>query len=57
MTKKEKLIEALKDILKRQGKGWSDKENDHSIADSALLNYIDDPDVTELFDNIDKWYA
>lgn len=29
----------------------------HEDADQALLDFIDDPEVTEAFYNIDKWYA
>lgn len=34
-----------------------DEEVDHSKADSLLINYINDPRVTEAYDAIDKWYA
>lgn len=50
---REKLLEKLKEL---GGKG-SDPEICHSLADKALLEYIDDPEIKELFDNIEKWYA
>ena len=34
-----------------------DKEGDHILADSLLLKFIADPEVTEAFDAIGKWYA
>jgi hypothetical protein len=34
-----------------------DTENAHSVADQALLDYINDDQITELYDSIDKWYA
>ena len=34
-----------------------DPEDWHGIADDALLAYIDDPEITDLFSKILKWYA
>lgn len=34
-----------------------DTEDAHWIQDRALLEYIDDPEVTEAYDKRDKWYA
>ena len=34
-----------------------DEEVMHVKADEALLEYINDPEVTKAFDSIDKWYA
>jgi hypothetical protein len=34
-----------------------DEEHDHSAADQLLLDYINDPQVTEAYDAIDKYYA
>lgn len=50
--------DGLVDILKQcitlsQG----DPDYAHGEADRALLNYINDKEITELFDNIIKWYA
>ena len=53
MTKKQ-LVSKLKDIKEVHGK---DPEGAHSHADNALLEYINDADVYEAFDDIEKWYA
>ena len=34
-----------------------DKELVHVFADEALLDYIDDGEVTDAFEAIKKWYA
>jgi hypothetical protein len=34
-----------------------DPECAHARADDLLLKFIDDDDITQLFNNIDKWYA
>ena len=34
-----------------------DQESAHVEADDLLLWYIDDEEVTKLFEKIDKWYA
>lgn len=34
-----------------------DPEVDHRMADDALLTYINDPEITEAFHAIRKWYA
>ena len=34
-----------------------DAEIDHCKADNLLLEYINDYDVSEEFNNIEKWYA
>jgi hypothetical protein len=56
---KEELIKKLKDIADRQDvdllKGSFD--DDHMQADCLLLEYIDDKEVTQTFENIEKWYA
>lgn len=52
------LVRKLEEIQARQ-------QSDHSYyaapahedADQALLDFIDDPEVTNAFYNIDKWYA
>ena len=53
MTKKE-LLKTLKDINEKY-KG--DEEAIHGEMDNALLEYINDPKITEEFDKEDKWYA
>lgn len=34
-----------------------DCEEAHSMADCALLSYIDDAEIEAAFDAIDKWYS
>lgn len=34
-----------------------DKETDHMMADSWLLEYIGDKEITRAFDDVRKWYA
>ena len=54
MTKDE-LIQRLNFIA--FGGLRDDEEVMHVKADEALLEYINDPEVTKAFDSIDKWYA
>jgi hypothetical protein len=35
----------------------SDPEEGHIAADEALLDYIGDPEITQAFESIGKWYA
>jgi Glu-tRNA(Gln) amidotransferase subunit E-like FAD-binding protein len=49
---REELIRILKELANND-----DFEIAHSAADSLLLSYIDDEEITEAFDNIGKWYA
>ena len=49
---KEELIIALKEL-----QTYGDPESAHSQADRLLLAYINDTEVTEAFNGIDKWYA
>lgn len=53
MTRDE-LIHKLAEILDRR---LHDAEVDHGDADDALLAYINDERVTELYSAIEKWYA
>ena len=48
----EKLKQALVNL-----KESDNTEEAHQIADAAFLSYINDADVTELFDLLKKWYA
>ncbi len=34
-----------------------DEEKDHAKADALLLEYINDVEIMEAFDKIEKWYA
>jgi hypothetical protein len=38
-------------------KRYSDVEDAHRSADDALLRYINDPDIRQAFDSIEKWYS
>ena len=51
MTKQE-LLEKLAEYA-RSG----DEEVAHLKADEALLDYIDDREIKDAFNKIDKWYA
>ncbi len=59
---KEQLVKQLQKLA-RQVKGWEwnkegeSPESAHVSADRALLDYIEDEEVTKAFDSIDKWYA
>ena len=50
----EELIAALKNIV---DSGEFDTEEGHDEADGLLVKYINDPLVTEAYDDIPKWYA
>lgn len=49
---KEELIEKLKDL-----QDGDDTENLHIKADDLLLEFINDPAISEEYKKIDKWYA
>lgn len=49
---KEELIAALQALVED-----SPGEENHMEADSLLLKYINDPEITEVYDAISKWYA
>lgn len=51
MTKQELL-----DILRSLNNNI-DPELNHGAADAALVDFINDPDIREAYDNIIKWYA
>lgn len=55
MTRAELI--ALLAELQRQDQNNGDIESIHADADDALLKYIDDPEVTERYNSLDKWYA
>lgn len=50
--RRDKLLELLRSLA-----GSGDPETAHSMADDALLEYISDPEVSDAFNAIDKWYA
>lgn len=46
------------EVLKRLRSLHSgDEEVDHLDADGALLEYINDPEISQAFNEIPKWYA
>lgn len=53
MTRDE-LLDKLRKI--KDTKGW-DKEVTHGEADQALLDFINDPEIEQAYDAIEKWYA
>lgn len=59
----EELIKELKKIKKVQDKRiergdmCGDFDDDHIKADELLLEYIDNEDVTDIFESIEKWYS
>lgn len=50
---KEELIQNLKALSESN----YDIEVGHGQADEWLLEYINDAEVTELFNELEKWYA
>lgn len=53
LTKKN-LIKKLKDLVSKRD---YDNENAHIEADCALLEFINDNEVTKAYNAIEKWYA
>ena len=51
MMSKELLLKYLEEC------NTGDEEKDHAKADSLLLDYIDDAEITEAFMKVEKWYA
>jgi hypothetical protein len=56
MTKKE-LTEKLGEIAKRQADNGVFDQDDHLDADGLLLDFINDKDITDAFEDIEKWYS
>ena len=59
---REELLKILIDIKKLQGpeadKFWRGDFMDHHIAaDKALLLFINDLEIKEAFEDIEKWYG
>ena len=50
----EELRQKLQEIKNNAG---ADVEGQHSDADRLLIKYINDAQVTKIFDDIEKWYA
>jgi hypothetical protein len=49
-----KLRADLKGII---DSGTQDPEADHSNADALLLEFINDKEVSELYNSMTRWYA
>lgn len=54
---KEDLIAALRAIKAKQDLKGGYIEQNHLDADSLLLAYINDPEVAEIFTDLERWYA
>lgn len=52
-VRKQELLTELAELNTENG----DVETQHLLADKALLRYINDPEITEAFNEIEKWYA
>ena len=52
-----KLINELEKLANESVTSGADIEDLHMQADSLLLEYINNNDVTTAFNKIDKWYA
>jgi hypothetical protein len=50
MMTREQLLQILRNPS-------GDTEADHARADDALLAYINDPEITEAYNAIERWYA
>jgi hypothetical protein len=59
----EELIEELEKIKERQdlqtskGELCGNFDDDHIEADELLLEYINNQEVIEIFESIEKWYS
>lgn len=57
-TRRIETIKSLRTELRRlHAISIADPEAGHIAADEALIAYINDPEVTEAFNRLDKWYA
>jgi len=50
---KEELLKKLKALEEEIA---SDPEASHCLADSLLLEYIGDPEITQAYRKVDRWY-
>ena len=53
---KEQLIKELCELKEKDIPPYRDCEEDHKVADTLLLLFINDADVTKAFNEICKWY-
>ena len=54
---KARKADLLYRLKQAQIKSDIDMEAGHSDADDALINFIDDPEITEAYDDVEKVYA
>ena len=52
-----KLVYELEQLAKQSNKQYADIEEIHGLADSLLLEYINNNDVITAFNSIKKWYS
>jgi len=50
-------VEELRKLLYEKSKDDTDRECRHSDMDELLLEYINDEEVTKIFNETEKWYA
>ena len=51
----QQIDEAYKKLQELHGMG--DTETAHQMADKILLELINNPAITEVFNDLDRWYA
>lgn len=51
-TKKQQLLEKLRELAK-----WPDYEDAHQAADLALLEFIDDTEISKAYFAVDRQYC
>lgn len=59
-TVEKKQLKTIKDLRKQLKliiENSDDQEECHILLDDALLNYIDNKEVSEIFTTADIWYA
>lgn len=50
------IKELLRELKRLKFVSHKDPYEAHQLADKALIKYIDDPEITTAFEEIDKWY-
>lgn len=51
---KDELLKRLQEMVENHG---DNPETVHVLIDWALLEYVDDERITELYNSLDLWYA
>ena len=59
MLNKQELLKRFKEIVEKQEKSvlGGDFDDDHILADNLLLEYINDEDIKNAFESIERWYS